>query len=332
MATGQKTKPTSFASIIRRIFFENLGLKLFSLLIALLLWLFVLGAEDVTATVEVPLFFKMPPDKVLVTDVPNKANVSVSGPWAAIKSWNADNLEVEINLINADLGPSVVYLEEKRFQLPPSLKLTRVNPSEVAISLAKKASKQAPVVPVQTGTPALGYVVKSIKVMPDKVLIEGAESDIQIVDEVLTEEIDVAERKQSFTVMTKPVRLSKNISFPQKELLEVAVTIKKDLEERTFPNVPVRVRNSRYVARVEPAEIPLTIMGPREVVESLQTKDIKAFVDAEKEEGDHPSTATTREVEFDPLPETVKIQAGPYMVKLIISDDERSAPKSPSKP
>ncbi len=140
---------------LREVFFENLGLKLFSLLIAILLWLFVQLAEDVTSTEEIALYFKLPTDKVLVSDVPSKIKVTVSGP-AAMRNWNTQTIEKWIDLSNFELGPSVIYFDESSFSLPPSLKVIRVHPNQWTISLAKKSTKKVPVIPVYVGKPGAG--------------------------------------------------------------------------------------------------------------------------------------------------------------------------------
>ncbi len=314
---------------LRQSLLENLSLKLFSFLIALLLWIFVFGNEDVTKTVEVPVFFMVPEGKFLVSDVPDKIKIAVSGPWAALQGWDTDNLRLNVDLSKFELGPSVVYFEENRFRLPPTLTLNRVNPSEVAISLAVRKSKMVRVVPVTTGTTAAGYVVKSLSCDPESITVEGGEGDIMIVDEVLTEEIDVSGKKESFQIAAKPVRLSRNIFFPRKDPIMVMVTIKKDLTERTFNNVPVVVRNTKYVHQVKPSTIQVTVMGPRLTVDKLSEEQVVAFIDASKEEGDVAGTETVREVEFDlsTLPQDVKLKAGTYTARLVIMRGELSIKK-----
>jgi|GEM_PF-2388863 len=302
--------------------FDNLGLKLFSLLITLLLWLFVLGQEDVTTTSDVQIYFKVPDDKILVSDVPNRIRVTVVGSWAAQQSWNAENVKIAIDLSKFDLGVSVVYFEEQLFKLPHSLAISRINPKQWTVSLAEKTTKVVPITPVPVGKLPKGYVIKSITTSPETIEIEGAASDLMIVDEVLTTEVNLAGHQENFMTTTTPVRLSKNIFFKNEEPINVTVAIKKDLIERTFDKVAVVVKNSKYVTQVQPSTISVTIMGPKSTVLGLNTKDILAFVDSSKEEGDKPDTQTIREVEFKPLADPLKIKADLYTVKLIIHTTE----------
>lgn len=322
----------TFLTHLKGAIFDNLGLKLFSLLITLLLWLFVLGQEDVTTTSDVKVYFKVPADKVLVSDVPNRIRVTVVGPWAAQQSWNADNIEIGIDLSKFDLGVSVVYFEEQLFQIPHSLKITRINPKQWTVSLAQKTSKEVPITPVVVGNLPKGYVVKSITTSPEKMEIEGAASDLMIVDEVLTEEISLENHKENFMTTTNPVRLSKNIFYKNEQPINVTVAIKKDLIERTFDNVQVQVKNSQYVTQVDPPTIAVTVMGPKASVLALSEKDVTAFVDATKEEGDNPNTQTVREVEFEPLPDPLKIKISSFTVKLIIHTTKLQLPEEQENP
>lgn len=311
---------------LREAFLENLGLKLFSFLIALLLWAFVLGAEDVTTTEEIQTYFKVPDDKVLVTDPPTRIKVTVKGPWAAIKSWNPDTIRKGIDLSDFDLGLSVVYFEETLFDLPASLKVVRITPNKWEVILAKKAFKTLPLLQLPVGEPAEGHVVTAVTTTPKEVKVEGPESDLEYLAELLTEPVSVEGARESFTTTTKPSADLRNIRILEPSPIQVTVLVKKDLIERTFTDVLVTVVNSQNQASVNPATIPITLSGPRMVLEELSPDRIIAFVDATKEEGDIPRSESIREVEFGPLPADVRIRAGTYTVKLILGDPVKDSP------
>jgi YbbR domain-containing protein len=315
--------------LIKGALFENLGLKLFSFLIALLLWAFVLGAEDVTTSEDIQIYFKVPENKVLVSDVPSQIKVTVKGPWAAIKSWNPENLKKAIDLSDFDLGLSVVYFEETLFDLPQSLKVVRITPNKWEVILAKKAFKTVPLVQIPTGEPADGYAITAITTNPKEIAIDGPESDLEFLAEIVTEPVSVEGAKESFTTTTKPSMELRNIKILDPAPIQVTVIVKKDLIEKTFTEIPVKVINSDHFAQVKPGTIPITISGPRKVIESLGTNAITAFVDARKEEGDIARSETTREVEFGILPPDVKIRAGTYTVKLILGETKKP-PQAPT--
>jgi len=316
----------AFTAKLKSIFLGNLGLKLFSLLIALLLWLFVMGAEDITITANIRMSIQSADDKVLVSDVPDRVNVTVSGPWASVKGWDWKNHLVDLDFRDLELGPTVIYLEESKLKLPPGLTLERVNPSEITINYAKKASKKVKVVPVWVGSPRFGYMVENASIDPAEITIVGAESDLLIVDEVLTEEIDVEDRFSTFSVAVNPVRLSKNISFPDKDPLLLTIKIKKDIVERKLESVPVYVENSEYETQVIPSRLQVSVSGLRKAVGELNPDDIYLFVDASKEEGDNPGTMQNREIEVRLPSNDIKIKLPIYTVKLKISDQKKHVP------
>lgn len=304
---------------LKNLFIEDFKLKLISFFITILIWISVFGSEDVTKTVDVPIFLTIPEDRVLVSDVPNSVRITVSGPWANIKSWDPGNLRLDLSLKQGELGTNVIYIEESLFDLTPTLNLMRINPSEISVNLAKKNSKLVSIVPMTTGQPAKGYKIKSVTPEPSEMLVEGAIGDLAIVEEVLTEDIDVTDRNQTFTTTAKPVRLSKNIQFPSKKEIVVTVEIVRDLIENTFQKVGIQVVNSKFITSVKPETIAITIAGPRHLVQRVTPKDLQVYIDATKEEGDNPGTTTNRELEFSRLPKQVKMKPSTRTAKLTIT-------------
>lgn len=324
-----KTTGSRIVGVLRGIFVHNLRYKLMSLLIALLLWLFVLLGEVVSRPVEVPLSFKLPPGTVLVSDVPKQVRVMLSGPWATINGFNTERLdETEIDLTKAELGSQVVYLEDSFFHVPPGLRVSSVTPLSFTVTLAKRGRKEVNITAGTIGQLPEGYAVKAVKVQPEKVTLEGSTSDLMFIDEVTTEPIKVDGRRESFTQSVTLEQPSKNVQMRQSGPVQATVIIKRDLAEAVFKNVPVEVRHSRYRTKCIPESIAVTLLGPRSALQDLGAVPVHAFVDATKEEGDLPGTTTVRDVEFDPLPNGIKVKAQLYTIKLQITAE----PPSPHTP
>jgi hypothetical protein len=64
-------------------------------------------------------------------------------------------------------GPSVQYLEEDVFALPPGIRIARISPSKLTLNFAIKGKKLASVIPQVKGKPAAGYIVKGFVVKPE---------------------------------------------------------------------------------------------------------------------------------------------------------------------
>ncbi len=311
------------SNLFRRIFVDNFGLKLFSLLIVLILWLYVQGAGEQSITIEVPLTVDIAEDKVLVSDVPTTVKLTVTGTWAAVKSWDYSRLRANLDMRQARPGPTVQYLEEDVFRLPPGIRIARITPSKLTLNFASKATKQITVIPQVKGKPAPGFIVKGFVVKPEEIDVSGAEGDLLYLSEILTEEIDVQNRRQSFSTSVIPLRLSKNIEFPKKTSIDVEVKIERDLIEKDFKNIPIQVVKISHEYVITPKTVDIKLSGPRNLVESFDVALLRAEVVGTEGEGDVPGEYK-REIHFKDLPKAildyVKQTPSVYLAKLVIKN------------
>src|SRR3954469_10273536 len=93
----------SLLTRITRAITKNLGLKIFSLIVAVGLFTVVRGSESGQRTLYVPVVAVLPPEasgKILVSDLPDKVKVPLSGSRSVVNS--IDNVDaVQIDLTDA---------------------------------------------------------------------------------------------------------------------------------------------------------------------------------------------------------------------------------------
>ena len=83
--------------LIRRVFLRNWGLKLFSFLIALVLWLTLIPDEKIFDEKMLPVrldVHNIPSGMVLVESPPTKLNVIIRAPKRLIDQFTSDNVNV----------------------------------------------------------------------------------------------------------------------------------------------------------------------------------------------------------------------------------------------
>ena len=114
---------------------------------------------------------------------------------------NLDQEDIGLRVDLQDLSAGVTSFKrlDETLDIPGGLKITRISPSYVDVKLEKVRERGVPVRVVLTGDPAPGFLVKSAKATPDRVVVIGAESEIKAVSEVVTEGIDVANVQENFT-------------------------------------------------------------------------------------------------------------------------------------
>lgn len=206
---------------------ENWTLKLLSLAFAIGLWLFVIGERRLEVGYTIPLELKNVPQGLMVAnEIPNLVDVRISGPRTLLMSLGRNDVSISVDL--KDLQPGVTSFKrlEERLNIPSGLRVTRLSPSYVDIKLERIKDKTVPIRPVLEGAPEEGFLVEKVLTKPTKVEVEGAESELKDLAEVVTEPIDLTGVRESFTLMSPLVIEGKYTRLKDLKAVEVRVEIK----------------------------------------------------------------------------------------------------------
>lgn len=205
---------------------ENWFLKLLSLIFALILWFFVMGEQKQEVPYAVPLVLKnVPPGMMVASEVPGRVDVRISGPRTLMMNLRPADMSIAVDL--KDLQPGLTSFKrlEEGFNLPSALKVTRVSPSYVDVKLERIREKVVPIQVMLSGAPANGAVVEAVVAVPPRVTVEGAESEIQNVAEVVTEPVDLTGIRESFRMMVPIDYRGRYTSLKEIQSTEVRVTL-----------------------------------------------------------------------------------------------------------
>jgi YbbR domain-containing protein len=184
--------------VSRRIF-ENLGLKVSAVLIAACLWFFVTSQGQSEISLEVPLEFKDIPAELGIAGSTVKAvTLTMRGQERFMKSLNASDLRVFLDLGKAKPGEIVYPVNKEDVKLPFAMTVTNVTPPSVRVKLEEITLKTVPVQPQLLGSPEKGAVL-SIAVEPRTAVIRGLKSELRKIDMIRTEPFDISHISETGT-------------------------------------------------------------------------------------------------------------------------------------
>lgn len=125
---------------VKSIFTENLSYKLISLLIALILWITILGRRDFVVTRKMEIELTPPVGMVVKEQSVDQIKVKVSGPRAALRRFieNEVSQVVTLDLSQRPVGVSVVDIPRSKVDLPFGVKLVSMTPVTIEVNLEKK--------------------------------------------------------------------------------------------------------------------------------------------------------------------------------------------------
>ncbi len=172
--------------------FENLGLKVSAVLIAVFLWFFVTSQGQSEISLEVPLEFKnIPAELGIANSTAKSVMLTIRGQERFMKNLNASNLRVFLDLGKAKPGEIAYPVNKEDVKLPFAMTVTNVAPPSVRVKLEEIMQKTVSVQPQLLGSPEEGAVI-SVVVEPKTVVIRGLKSELGKIDMIRTEPFDIS--------------------------------------------------------------------------------------------------------------------------------------------
>ncbi len=247
-------------------FVENWPLKLLSLIVAIILWLHVLGAEDpqTTQALTVRVVPVNGPSELQTIDItPETVELRLRGRESALAQAQTERIRMEANLRNATVGANKVPLRVAG--VPLSLNVVPGYPTTATVELDKVIERHRPVHDIVRGEPARGFVIEDVTVDPKEVTVRGATSYVrEVVRAVVVVDVSGINQSAPFEAELE-ARDNRNVVVSGVTFEPPTVTVSVDVRELNVKYVPVRPvlgtppSGYRVVAvRAEPEIVTLT--------------------------------------------------------------------------
>lgn len=170
----------------------NLWLKLASIFLAVVLWFFVMSSGRSVIIREIPVQYINMPQSLEMVDMARNVSVVIEGQKRLLSGLNQGDINVVVDLENMKAGKNIYSLSRKNIKMPKRLLITSISPQTLNLTLEERLKKEVSVKAVIAGSPEEGFAVESIKIRPERVLIEGPGSLIRRTYILKTEPIDIS--------------------------------------------------------------------------------------------------------------------------------------------
>lgn len=259
--------------------FDNFGLKIFSFIVAVGVWFFVVIANKPELNFVVPLEFENIPENMeLMGEGDYELEVKVKGKQSLLSTLSARQIEAVLDLTNTKAGEHVHYIFPEQINLPAGLKASRVVPNKVKFKLETFMERLLPVEPVIVGIPAEGYEIKEVVVFPKDVRVVGAQSLVESLKSVRTASLNITGFDTSVSKKLELLPLPDKLEFSNGSTVEVRAIIGEKSEEKEF-TVPIQFSPVRWKAVVEPVDVKIKAKGPISRIRALKATEIIAVID-----------------------------------------------------
>ncbi len=252
------------------------------LLLAVILWAFIINGKTEVATYRVPIVVKNLPAHLAVSGMSDKfAAVEIEGRKDEIKNVNVKGIRATVDLGKAVAGgPAAFEIVVEKNQVPEDVAISLVR-GDVEVTVEKKEERWIRVRPVVTGAVRKGKVVLDKQVLPERVKISGPRSLVVDMDSVDTEDVSV---ENASGEIQRQVGLKKgeyrDIAFGETVFtVKVLVADLKDLVTLTVP-ISIINENRDYQYEARDQEVEVYVRARRAA--GLTPEEVDAYVDAGK--------------------------------------------------
>lgn len=246
---------------------ENWMLKLVSLMLAIMLWYFVVGEDQVDINIRVPIeIINLPAELTVSNQFKKDIEVAVRGPRSLMLDLRNKNITRPVDLTGAQPGTIVIQNDEKSIPFPKGVTVQRLQPTNITLLLDELLQKRFSIVPVTEGEPAPGYVLQQIYIAPDNLTISGPRSILEKETKLKTYVINLDDLDRSTTL-----QVHLNLEPDLFDLIgETVVTAKIEVGEKMIEQVvekiPVNVRDAATPVTVEPNTVTVRARIPEKLL------------------------------------------------------------------
>ncbi len=277
---------------LRKLFLHDTLLKAVSLVLAVVLFVVVRGDKDAATSAFVKVIYKLPTDRVLVSDPTGELKIAIRGPWTRVTRFDERQVEaVVIDLQNTPAGE--FRFTEEQIRLPVGLRLSSIAPASVPLRFEPRVEREMPIQPIVEGEPAPGYRVGQKFAHPSKVTVSGAKSVVDGLQRVVTTPLRIADARSKVEGQVRLEPLPPHAWFTGSDSTNVEAEVIRDVAERIVKSVPVKVNGlTRLDGGIKPEKADVVLRGPPEALAAVGEESLSLVVDAQGEDGRPPNTYT----------------------------------------
>ena len=177
----------------QRIFVQNFGLKVVSLLLAVGLWFAVARSPVAEVEMKVPIEFHNLPDNLEIDSASyTEAQIRVRGPERVIRQLRTADVRAEIDLDRVQPGERTFDLTGRQVHVPQDLEVVQIIPGQFHLSFDNRETRVVEVRPRVTGNFATGMRVAQRIADPPNILITGPRRRVAAVEAAITDPVDVS--------------------------------------------------------------------------------------------------------------------------------------------
>jgi uncharacterized protein (TIGR00159 family) len=195
------------------------------------IWLRFSTGMETFATQDVPVEFMNPDQKMeIISSSASNVKLLISGAKPLINSIKPEQIKIKLNLTNSVIGMNTLSITRENIVLPPGIRLKKIDPPELDISLDTLMEKDLPIQPYWTGKLSKGLVMKEAKAIPQTIRVIGGGLILKDIATLFTEPISLDTLTESGTATVGLVLNPASLKLKNNNKIQIQYLISKKIK------------------------------------------------------------------------------------------------------
>jgi YbbR domain-containing protein len=224
-------------------FLKNVDIKLLSLFLAIILWLYIASGENpiVENFIDVSLIQNNLSEDLVIKEFPINVSMGIKGPKNIINNISSHQIIGTVNF--SEINTEGLYKLKVEVVAPKGTQITRIIPPEIKVEVEKVLTKEIEVEYSLIGVPEKGYsLTDEPQFNPYKVKIIGAQSVLENTKQIICA-IDISGIKEDLSrkLTVKAVDINGNEIKEIKiepDIVEVSISLTRGYPEKQLTVKP----------------------------------------------------------------------------------------------
>ena len=258
---------------------KNWILKAVSLCLAIMLWYFVVGEDQVDMNIQVPIeIINLPANLTIANEYKKNIDVAVRGPRSVILDLRNRNITRPVDLSSAQPGTIVIKNDERSIPLPKGILVQRLQPTNITLLLDQLTQKNFPIKTVTEGKPAPGYELGKISIDPDHLIISGPRAILENEQSLKTYAINLNGLDHTTTIQVHLNLKPEFFDLIGETVVTAQVEVKEKLEEHTVEVAPVAAGEPHAPVTIKPQTVSVLAVFPQNLLK--KTTNLSTLLEA----------------------------------------------------
>ena len=264
----------------RRFLTHNWFLKVFSVLVASLLWLTIASETNSVINRTIALEFQGIPLNMEITgETATQVDLQLRGSSSLLNGISPADVAAVISLVGETPGGKTVNLSSANIQTPFGVEVLRIDPIRIQFDLERTLTRTLPVRVVFEGEPAEDHEVITNFVTPSTVNVVGPESNIRPLESLPTTSVRIDGARSTVRSFADLNIVDPLVRLESLSPHEVQVEIREVRVDNAYSAAMDPSLDDPVLWLIEPTSITVTVQGPKSLMAEFDPSNLYFTID-----------------------------------------------------